>query len=161
MDTAAWNTTPQCEIARRLERDHRELRALMADLIETAGNDSTLLPQSFSELERVIDRHIGFEQQVLMPTLRRDGREWSELRRSHRRLWRKITDLRVAVDLHQITKDQLRELNQELANHELLEQEQVFPALANLPSSLRGRVLECMRTGLSRAYFSFASNSVV
>lgn len=109
-----------------LEREHARLDDLCHDLINRAeSGDSRECDAVWDELSRVINAHMGLEEEALLTIFEAEGpeqaRQAEQIRHEHYDIRRTIERLGVAVQLHELRITDVRDLVESLRRHAAFE----------------------------------------
>lgn len=127
------NWPPPFEASREtLRHEHAMLDKLCDDLIDRAESDDWHECDAvWDEVGRVLEAHMSLEETALLPGFGAEGPEQARLteqiRCEHRGIRRMVERLGVAVQVHTLRADDVRELVELLRRHAALEDDSLYP----------------------------------
>jgi Hemerythrin HHE cation binding domain len=137
------NRSPPSEPCREtLRHEHAMLDGLCDDLINRAeSGDCHECDVVWDELGRTLEAHMGLEETALLPAFGAEGPEQARLadqiRREHQDIRRMVERLGIAVQVHTLRADDVRELVELLRRHAALEDESLYPWADRLSPTAR------------------------
>ncbi len=132
MSPAMAHHTPHFESPREtLRHEHAMLDRLCDDLVNRAESDDWRECDAvWDDLGRVLEAHMSLEEATLLPVFGAEGPEQARLvdrlRREHRDIRRTVERFGIAVQLHTLRADDVREFVEALRRHAALEDSSLY-----------------------------------
>lgn len=95
----------------RLRSEHQSLDALFEDIANRARcGETAVLDAGWSALETALTDHMAFEEERLLPQLARlDAAEAERIRSEHAQIRSTLSELGIAIELHTLREETVRE----------------------------------------------------
>jgi hemerythrin-like domain-containing protein len=122
------SSAEESSVQRQLVHEHGQLdRALEELRCAAEGSHAADVRRAWDELERLLLRHLDFEEQQLFPQVEALHPEWTRgFRSDHAELRRRLAELGVRVDLHALRKGEVDEFVSTLRSHAEVEDRTVY-----------------------------------
>jgi hemerythrin superfamily protein len=135
----------------RFLADHRRLESLLEELLAAVeANDRPEMSRLWGELESGLLAHLEAEETHMFPALLRvSERNARFLVQEHQHIRRRLAELGVAVDLHSVRLDSVRDFIHELRAHAASEDQLLYKwADTHLDEPHRASIIEALTAGI-------------